>query len=961
MLHIVTNFIFSSFYIKKRGKMKILSINPIISYDAQKNKLSKNKQNNITEQKNYNFQIPYYLPSFTATRVDKTMERFYEINKNRMPATVKRFLDNVSNKLDYTPLQAQQEAFSDLTKAKTVDDVKHIFPKEKEPLFANLKVLSATAATLGLLGLYREFRDVYTDGILINNEDLTVYLLKKIYIEAKTIEEINADLENDLIPDLSYEFKRRYLHSDYIKPSTLKGLGISLPNIEYWNSLRFTREGYSDSFGLKISEGQLKYWNSLSDEEKFDILSKRCEGRDNWWNSLSHQERLEYATGIDSDDDLFKNYKKYVNSMKRKYRNGEVFDEPTAVHTNKKFAIKSNLKEKDLFILWMKRNLEKYYNSLSEADKDTIHLKRSYRQALKWKSLTPEERIDLINKIKAGCEPQRFAMIDAWNHSYNIVKELSKFLKSKQILKPADLLYSSEKFSEFQSKIMQEFWDSHPDFAEQLGNNIINAQNRAQNAIADGTFEDYKQEMYRNRAYRKKMLERELAIEEAKSKEIPDNSVYEKSDIESLKKYSEKYAKLEAYLPPSFIKDMIETLYNHLPKDEAHKYILEILNNEFTSQSFYPIYQLKIDYTIPEKRNINALFMAIQNEFYTINKRPEIFGITDFKLFDLLEQTVNKQKNSKLKNNKTVNPERLERLYREYKQDLTSEEYEFCRYFFPKNLSTEQENQLYNHIHSFGKSILPAFSLESAFPDDVKRILVDKIIKLLPENVSDAFLNEDTNLYEKRIQKLRYREIIDGEFQQKIKYVDRNFLNNYLKCIMLYLDGNYVDDFFKSLAKQQVYQNGFSHLLSIKRNLLPFETKVQFLAMEKAISDVLFDICQDESIYDLSFENLYLILEALNTVKYNNNRKHRVKFTIGDGYYTEMIISGKPKTYNINKYYQQYLEDFNALKEENGGSTDGLTKEDFVCWLNPDETNTERDETLSKKLDLYNIGCAEKV
>ena len=420
--------------------------------------ISRNNTQNKTAPRS--FQIP-----FTA-RVDKGMMRFYEVNENRMPETVRTYLESLKDKFSISPLEATKKAFEKLTEATNIGEIKKYFPNER--LFDNLLPSTETKATNGILGIFREFREIY-QSVLKSGEDLSVYLLRKIFMESKTLDEINLDLEQDLNSDISQEFKNRYGDSNYVLSSTLRALGISTPDLAYQNSLRFTRDGYSDKFGLKISEGQLKYWNSLSDAQKFEILSKRLEGRDNWWNNLTYDEKLEYAAGIESEEELFGNYKKYVSNQKRNGTYGEVGNDGSRLNqvklTHKKISVGSKLQHKDIFGLWMKKNLENFYKGLSEADKDIVHMKRVRRLAVRWQTMSPAEKTELINKMREGREPLRYVMIDAWNHSHNIIKELSKFLKEKQILKPLDMLYSSEGFSEFQSAVMTEFWNTHPEFA----------------------------------------------------------------------------------------------------------------------------------------------------------------------------------------------------------------------------------------------------------------------------------------------------------------------------------------------------------------------------------------------------------------------------------------------------------------------------------------------------------------
>ena len=64
-----------------------------------------------------------HMLSFKS-RVDKGLDRFYETNKDRMPSTVRRYVEALDDKKRITPLEAQQRAFSQLKDAKSVEDIK---------------------------------------------------------------------------------------------------------------------------------------------------------------------------------------------------------------------------------------------------------------------------------------------------------------------------------------------------------------------------------------------------------------------------------------------------------------------------------------------------------------------------------------------------------------------------------------------------------------------------------------------------------------------------------------------------------------------------------------------------------------------------------------------------------------------------------------------------------------------
>ncbi len=246
----------------------------------------------------------YYL-SFGA-RVDKGLNRFYEKNKDLMPATMKEYIDNLSEeeKNGLTPLSAQQNAFEYLSICDNIDDVKYIYPNE--PLFADLKSCFDVRTRQGFLN---DVQVIYDDikqengKILSSGEDLTLYIIKKIFLEGKTTNEINEDLDNDIHEILKREDK------DYISPYTCKVLGIKLPQNEYLTSLRYTREGYSDEAARKITAA----WERQSDEEKERRISYLLSSQKNI--SPEQKEKLKKQRS----DFMKKRWQKMSNAEKTAY------------------------------------------------------------------------------------------------------------------------------------------------------------------------------------------------------------------------------------------------------------------------------------------------------------------------------------------------------------------------------------------------------------------------------------------------------------------------------------------------------------------------------------------------------------------------------------------------------------------------------------------------------------------
>lgn len=895
--------------------------------------------------------------AFTSTqRVDKSMQRFLEFNFDRFPLTVKTFLESLADKFQFTPIETQKNAFIALNQAKNIQDVKKLFPQEE--LFKDLKDMRETNATCGLLGIYREFKDIYEDGILKNGEDLSVYILKKIFLDAEILDEINLDIESDLNTDIRNEFQRRYPNSDYIPDSLLQALGIRFPNSAYWNSLKFTREGYSDDFGLKVSEGNKKYWNSLTDEEKFEVLSKRLEGRDNWWNSLTPDEKLELAVGVDSEDDLYRIYQRYVRKSKKEIKEGtfhQDLEKPT-----KRITIGSKLKDKDIFILWFQKNIEKFYTSLPEADKDVVHIKRVRKLANRWQEMTPEERTELINKMREGREPLRYAMIDTWNHSAALIKELSTFLSAQQILRPVDLLYSADAFSEFQSKIMTEFWENHKDLAEEFGKNLSRSIEKIENSIKFGQFEDLKKEIERNRDYRKKMLRLEKEREEQKLKEA------EKKRLEELEKAASETAYIENFreayrletdpngiLPTSYLDDMTNTILENYSKDKIEQITYCLKNKLFDNVTLEDLPPQTVKFQ-------HALETAISNELCAKGASQKLYELEMPQLLTEYSSAAAKENRNK---KQYPDLQRIERLYNGYKKDLSEQEMADItrRYFLylDEKFSTPGNNQkLINYIKSYGRSVLIVFSEKSAFPVEAKARFYKKFLEIMPQEICDfcvPFYRTWVDVY-----KEQDIQTIKDEISRKYSFLPADFLNLYVgevatairlaKLMNFQNSEEFTAENYKETMRKISEGEGYVAPIKIQKFSLSGDTKIKFLAAEQALADELFEITQNEAVYSLELEKLCNIFEVFSQKNYSADIK------IYDG--TKIIVLSpncKPKQSSVKSKYEEYLNELQERSDEfyDKNSETFTDKEKLMYCLNPVEDNPERDEFVIERIERY--------
>ena len=203
------------------------------------------KQNNQTERETaVSNTIQSGYRDFNINFRGRTPENFYEqeFNVKFMPDTMKKFLNaNYEERKHIPPEQVMSESFKYLAVTDNFSDVKYVYPEET--LFSNLHEasLKGRSGILSDIKLAKEMSDtpLLNDG----NDHLGIYLLKKIYLEGKTIREINKDFyEKDLNP----EYKG--IVTQPITYGTTSAYGIRYPKNDFWHSFIATRDEYKKFF-----------------------------------------------------------------------------------------------------------------------------------------------------------------------------------------------------------------------------------------------------------------------------------------------------------------------------------------------------------------------------------------------------------------------------------------------------------------------------------------------------------------------------------------------------------------------------------------------------------------------------------------------------------------------------------------------------------------------------------------
>ena len=217
--------------------MKVLKITQI-DYRPYIN--SKKQNDNIQQETITNPVIQNGYKDFNINFRGRTPENFYaqEFNVKNMPETMKSYLNEDYETRKYLPPeQVMNQSFKYLNVIDNFSDVKSTYPDET--LFENLHEANLKGRT-GILSDIKIAKEMSDTPLLKDGSDnFGMYLLKKIFLEGKTIKEINKDFYEK---DLATEYKGAVTQP--ITYGTTSAYGIKYPKTDFWNSFIATRDEY---------------------------------------------------------------------------------------------------------------------------------------------------------------------------------------------------------------------------------------------------------------------------------------------------------------------------------------------------------------------------------------------------------------------------------------------------------------------------------------------------------------------------------------------------------------------------------------------------------------------------------------------------------------------------------------------------------------------------------------------
>lgn len=949
--------------------MKITPISSIQNYKIKyENKFTNTKNDDTAGSVGYS-SIPYYNTISFQARVDKGLKRFYEVNKDRMPKTLRTFVEKLPDKEMLTPLDANKLAFSALAGVTTVAGLKLAFPEED--LVQDVKDIDETKATRGILCTYRQCKDLFDKDSLVNNENFSVWLVKKILLESKTIDEINEDFINEANPDFINFFRESEPESQPIRHSTLSALGIKMPDKEYMTSLRYTREGYSDTMSDILSIAQQDAWAKLSEDEKLARATRFVLSVGKWWDSIPQDIKLDILASQDAELEFYQLYKKHKKEVAENREVKEKISQPkeTKERLYKKEHVDTGIKRDDeLFKTWLQKNLAIKREQLTEAEKREITIRQQRNRAENWDAMSVEEQIDYISRLKSGSEQLRFAMLNTWNNNPEILIKLSLYLRKQNVEKPVDILYGTSEFNKFQSQIMKDFWAKYPDFSTKLGASISEAHQKIKEAKKNDTFEELKADILFAKSERENYVKNYvLNYKEVLTEE--EYNAYPEYMKEFIDIYNERSMEYNKHLPVQYIKDFFNTVNDSLSTDIVASWAKSLRGEILTKEDELNIEQIRQFEPMQAQIMNRAIEASVADILYECTGNPQVYMMsqTDCKIalsqidkgYDEIILSSNKTGKdfiTKIKNHK-INDKKIEELYKYYKSP-SSKIHNFYSYVISKKVKTTAEPflNLNNYMKGYGKS-LDKISMDSKMPTEAKYAFLQKFLFNMPSEVCEEY---DFRL--KTIDDIKKEEkinIIINKLIRKYNFVPQEMLNAFLHEIgnqLRFLDTTRLNDIEENYCKPRKSTSGVGSKLNlIRSNVRDTGNLFTFLCVEQVLADTLYKATNQPEVYALSLEELLDVMEIGNLEKkFPSNITHTRDTKNGEKFEFRMLR--KLPLYKLNEKTADYVQEFQKYIEECVKENKPFEKEEIMYILNPLEGKEDIDKaTMSRIEQVFDI------
>ena len=290
-------------------KIGSIELNKFLNTNINEKQKNVNSKNPIVSNNRETMAYPknYYV-NFTAR---STYEIYENYKDTEMPTTVREYIENLKQSIGKEKFtifasnpnlyEIQHEAFKKLADCKTIEDIQRTFPNEK--CFKNLK--EATEISKTGKGLLNAISRKLNNGTKVFDldEDLTVYLVKQLFLECLSQSDIAANLSELTLDE---EIKEKISNLTLITNPMLSQLGIKAPNGNSYGKALLYSEGRK--YGEDLSDAISGHWSELSPQKVTERIKEMLKGSEKKRYSMIDAWNKCIQTRQQLSDFLFNNF-----------------------------------------------------------------------------------------------------------------------------------------------------------------------------------------------------------------------------------------------------------------------------------------------------------------------------------------------------------------------------------------------------------------------------------------------------------------------------------------------------------------------------------------------------------------------------------------------------------------------------------------------------------------------------
>ena len=524
----------------------------------------------------------------------------------------------------------------------------------------------------------------------------------------------------------------------------------------------------------------------------------------------------------------------------------------------------------------------------------------------------------------------------------------------------------------FMSILMNDFWETHPDFADRLGAAIKEAHIKIKEAVLNGNFEFLKHDIIKAKQKREKEV-----IDSVKNyREIISDEIYNsypeyvKDFIEA---YSQSFYANVKYLPIKYLQEYYDIVATELPQEITESWTKALKNEPLSEQDELNIKKIGKMESPRTAKISRALEATLSDILYHCTENPEVYILSHADCKMAIKQIMDGREaitiySHKLNEefyipilNRNIDTKEVDRLYEKYLKPLPSDSSEliieqFIDFNYDKIKDLKEKNKIKDYlkyyIEEYCSSNNIIFGNNDTHSPETKSFFAMKFIKNLPDDL-------DLDLFKLRVLTIndfkREEQLhkISNLMRKKYNFLPAEAFNIYtyeLKKILRNSSQNEIDQFENVCCKPRKTETDPSKIILMNREGFNPTNKVFTLCIEQALADLIYENCKNEDVYAFQMEELLSYYEAIMLIK---------KFPMKEASELPCSNLGKPigillkhriQPYQIEKRFKEYYDEilnyiYECIKEKKP-----LSQEDILFILNPDENKTRTDELTLKRI-----------